>query len=45
MEVDFDGNRVSFNLVTVQFKNESGSFYCVNMKGQIIDLKNCLSGV
>jgi hypothetical protein len=44
-QVDFDGKRVSFDPVAVQFKNESGSFYYVNMMGQIVDLKRCPTGI
>ena len=44
-QVDFDGKRVTFDPVAVQFKNETGSFYFVNMMGQIVDLKNCPSGI
>jgi hypothetical protein len=44
-QVDFDGKRVTFDPVAVQFKKDSGSFYYVNMMGQIVDLKNCPSGI
>jgi len=44
-QVDYDGKKVVFDPVSVQFKKESGVFYYVNMMGEIIDLKNCQSGI
>ena len=44
-QVDFDGKRVTFDPVSVRFTNEVGQFYYVNMMGQMVDFKNCPSGI
>lgn len=44
-QVDFDGKKVVFDPVSVQFKKEKGEFFYVNMMGQIVDLINSPSGI
>lgn len=44
-QVDFDGNQVTFDPVSVRFSIEQGAFYYVNMMGQIVDFENVPAGV
>lgn len=44
-QVDFDGKRISFDPVSVRFKNESKEFYYVNMMGQVVDWERAFSGI
>ncbi len=44
-QVDFDGKRITFDPVSVRFTNQVGQFYYVNMMGQMVDFKNCPSGI